>query len=523
MNILFVAAEVGPFVSVGGLSQVMYFLPNSLKKLRHDVRIFTPKYGLMDNPANNKNWKLQMEYEGLRVPVDHDYDGSEKGDKRNVLICNVKSYRRRQASPLVYFLENREYYELRANVFGYMDDHTRFALLSKGVLEWVLKLKRERGWFPDIIHCNDWHTGYVIELARRDNRYKELFRKTPLVMTIHNFKFQGNYDFRFSPDKEREDPTTPLAPLLSPDLQKQNALRRSILYADAINTVSPTHALEVLTPEYGEGLEDDLRGVRGKLIGILNGIDPHEFDPAHDPILKKRFSRKFFTAGRRENKKEIQKLFLLAEDPFRPLFVYVGRLSQQKGWDLILPFLPKFLSQHPQVQLVVLGSGDDNFQKELQSLQQSYPTQIGLHIRSDFRLPRKLFAGADILLMPSFFEPGGIVAMEAMRYGAVPVVRRTGGLNDVVVEFDPGTARGNGFSFVEKDSWALYKAVIEAITIYRQPELWKKLVRNCMGANFSWDESAKKYSQWYQSLIEEKKRSTNITHHPLYGTAVTSL
>ena len=273
MKILFVAAEVAPFVSIGGLSQVMYSLPRALIRLGHDVRIFTPKYGTMDtNESEEKHWQLSMEYEGLAVPIAHANNG--KKQKEDVLICNVKSYFSEKDNLMAYFLENREYYELRANVFGYMDDHVRFALLSKGCLEWLLQAKEKKdAWWPDIIHCNDWHTGYLIELARTDKRYKEAFAKTSIVYTVHNFSFQGNFDFRYAHKSDKDDGTSSLEPLTSGKLQKQNALLRGILYADAINTVSPTHAIEVLTPEYAEGLENVLVKVRKKLTGILNGID----------------------------------------------------------------------------------------------------------------------------------------------------------------------------------------------------------------------------------------------------------
>jgi starch synthase len=528
VKILFVSAEVAPFVSVGGLSQVMYFLPRALTKLGHDVRSFTPKYGTMETTSKEgKSWRMQMEYEGLKVPIEANVtsNSSLTQDKKDFLVCNVKSYNDKRRKIRAYFLENREYYELRANVFGYMDDHIRFALLSKGCLEWLFQLKHAHAqastgdtWFPDIIHCNDWHSAFLVELARKDKRYKQLFSKTAIVMTVHNFAYQGNYDYRYATKELKDDGSKPLVSLLSPKLQTQNSLLRGLLYADVINTVSPTHAVEVLTPEYAEGLDAALERVRGKLTGILNGLDTDEFDPATDPMIKARYSEKTFQKARRENKLELQKAFMLPEDVTRPLFAFSGRLSSQKGLDIMLDALPHVFDHRKDVQVIVLGGGDDRYRNELKELQKLYPDQLGLHLQPDFRLPRKLFAGSDFFLVPSSYEPGGIVALEALRYGTVPIVRRTGGLNDIIMDFNPAKATGNGFSFIERDKYALFGAMIEALTIYKQPMLWKKLVANCLACDFSWENVAKHYDTWYRQVLETRRRAINPAPHAAYDT-----
>lgn len=519
MNILFVSAEVAPFVSVGGLSQVMYFLPKSLIKRKHDVRTFTAKYGAMDQTAPKKRpWNLKLEIEGLSVPIEHNLKPNI-ATSENRLICNIKSYRRTKHDPIVYFLENREYYELRANVFGYKDDHMRFALLSKGCLEWLRRLKRkgdDKQWWPDVIHCNDWHTGYVLNLAREDYRYKEILEDVPIVLTVHNFLFQGNLDFRYLPTAERDNGITPLESLSSDKLIKQNALLRGLLYADEVTTVSPTHAIEVLTPEYAEGLDETLITIRGKLSGILNGLDTHEFNPWTDPIIKHNYTSNSFQKARIQNKLDLQYEFSLSQDEKRPLLAISGRLAEQKGWDLLLEVLPHVLSEYPLLQFIVLGGGDDRYRNALMSLQSQFPEQVGIHLQPNFRLPRKIFAGADIFLIPSLFEPGGIVAIEALRYGSVPLVRRTGGLNDIVTDFNPATRKGNGFSFVHKNAWSLFAAITSALTIYKQPLLWKRLVYNCLMSDFSWDFVAIDYEKWYKKVIEEKKRAMSVTPHPAY-------
>ncbi len=514
MNILFLSAEIAPFATVGGLSQVMYFLPRALQKLDNDVRMFTAHYGMMEKTAPNKSeWNLKMLIPDLQVPVEHN------GLSKESIPCAVSFYSKRKNIVQTYFLENQEFYKMRANVFGYKDDHTRWALLSKGCLEWLLTIyenKQER-WWPDVIHCNDWHTAYFIELARTDERYKKMLERTPIVLTVHNFSFQGNYDFRYLQPKEKDTGEKPLESLLSEKLQRQNALLRGILYADAITTVSPSHAVEVLTPEYAEGLEDALYNVRGKLIGILNGLDVKEFNPATDPIIKEQFTIKSFVKAREENKKFLQKEFQLSVDPSKPLLAFLGRLAQQKGLDLLLEVLPHLLSEKQETQIIILGTGDDHYRQRLTHLQRAFTKQMGLHLRSDFRLPRKLFAGADIVLLPSLFEPGGIVALEALRYGAVPLVRRTGGLNDIIEDFNPNTKKGNGFSFANRDPWSLYTSLVEAIWLYHNKTLWEELVKNCLQCDFSWEYSAKEYMIWYEQVIEERKRATSLTPHPAYG------
>lgn len=522
MKVLFLAAEVAPFVTVGGLSQVIYFLPRALTKQGHDVRIFMPKYGSIESPLNKKKWKLKMDIEGLSVPIDNIDSKAKKIPPSQGLLCNIKSYPKTRITSQTYFLENREYYELRANAYGYKDDHIRFALLSKGCLEWLLIMNElvknhdPRGFMPDVINCNDWHTGYFIDLARQSKRYKDVLAKIPIVLTVHNMVHQGNYDFRYGNDKNPDNGTTPLAPLLSPKLQRQNSLLRGILNADSVNTVSPTHALEVQTSQYGGGIEEVLQKIRGKLSGILNGLDTKEFNPETDPIIHEKYSLSNFMERRRDNKLDLQRLFKLEKNASNPLFAISGRLSPQKGWDLLFEVLPKLLNMRPDVQIIVLGTGEERYREQISNLQKAFPTQVGLHLRSDFRLPRKLFSGVDIILIPSTFEPGGIIALEALRYGTVPLVRRTGGLNDIVEDFNPATKKGNGFSFEKNDPWELFAAIITALSIYKQPNLWKSLVRNTMTCDFSWRHSAMLYDEMYKNVVEARKRALSVTPHPAY-------
>ena len=505
-KILFLSAEVAPYVTVGGLSQVMYFLPRALIKRGLDVRMFTPKYGVtrFKLGSNGRKIKLRQEVMGMEVPV----DGKDEG----TLICNVLSAKAGKNDAFVYFLENQEYYELRENVFGYSDDHTRFSLLAKGCLEWLLfqhqKTKRgdEDVWFPEVIHCHDWHTSYFIEMARKDRRYNSMLKDVAVVLTVHNFKYQGVKDFKYAKEEDKDWGEAPLASIKSDKLKDQNALLRGLLYADLVTTVSPTHAVEVLTPEYSEGLLDVLTKVRGKLSGILNGLDNSEFNPLSDPIIKKHYSTNTHLKAHAINKLDLQREFQLPKDPDVPVFGYVGRLSSQKGLELVLEILPRILEERDDMQFVFLGSGDEQYRKELNRLKELYPDNIGLFLYSDFRLPRKIFAGSDMVLMPSMFEPGGIVALEALRFGAVPIVRETGGLSDTIQHFDPETGEGNGFSFRQRSAWALYGVIIEALTLYHQPKVWQKLVKNAMASVVTWDDAAEEYEDWYRRAVTERRR-----------------
>jgi len=472
MKILMLAAEVAPFVKIGGLSQVIYFLSKKLSSLGHDVRIFMPSYGVIDK----KKFPSKIIYEQLVVPFGKLH--------KNKTSCNIRLLKKKSKSPLVYFLENREYYEMRANVFAYKDDHVRFLLLSLGCLEWLLAQKKQGDWVPDLIHCHDWHTGYFIDEARRNKKYSAKLRRIPLLFTAHNFKYQGNLGFRYLAPKLRDNGKALITNKSELKLKYQNPLLRGMLYADWINTVSENHALEVLTEKYAEGLEKYTKMLRGKLSGILNGLDNTEFNPNTDPLIASNYSlRSLFK--RKANKIDLQKTFGLPENSNIPLFAFVGRFSKQKGIDILLSVIKKVLNEH-QVQFIFLGGGNAEYKNSLTSLQKKYPEAVSAHIYPDFKLPRKVFAGSDVTVIPSFFEPGGIVALEALRYGSVPLVHSTGGLADSIKNFNPHTQIGNGFVFNKFSSWSLFATIIRAIENYKQPLLWNKLIKNCMRSNFSW-------------------------------------
>lgn len=496
MKVLFVSAEVAPFSSVGGLSQVSYLLPRALLKLGIDVRIFTPKYGIIDS----QTFPMKKLIEKLEVPTGEKKDSNLPQN----LICNITTLSKiKKGDPPVYFLENMEYYEKRANVYSYSDDHIRFALLCRGALEFIKK----RVFVPDLIHCNDWHTGYLINYLRQGYEDNPVLKKIATVLTIHNL-FQGIFDFDHASEVDFDDGRSRLASFFDERLSKQNSLKRGVLYADIISSVSETYSREILTEQYGGRLSNLFKELRGKLFGVLNGLDYNDFDPKTDKIVKRNFGINDLDL-RAENKADLQREFNLEVIPNKPILAISGRLDVQKGLDLVIETI-EFVLSELDIQFIVLGTGDNKYLDFFVELEKKYPGKVGTHLMKNFALPRKIFAGADVLLMPSFYEPGGIVALEAMRYGCVPVVRATGGLADSVVDFNPQENTGTGFSFKNFSKMSFLVAIVRALETFKNKPVWKKIVRNAMQQDFSWEQSAKKYLDLYNRAILLRKDAQEL-------------
>ncbi|PJA87162.1 MAG: starch synthase [Candidatus Moranbacteria bacterium CG_4_9_14_3_um_filter_42_9] len=479
MKILMVATEASPFVSVGGAAQVVNHLSKALELSGNEVAVFIPKFGFI----SEEKYQLTALYEGLKVPT---------GDEQNpYLMCNIKTAEF-PSKVKAYFLENQEYYEKRANVYGYSDDPTRWALLSRGVLEFI----RLKIFIPDIIHCNDWHTGLVCNYLKSDYANDPVLSKIAAIYTIHNLAFQGMFDHKHVSELDYDDGKSLVAPFFDNRLKTQNFMKRGILYSDVVSTVSKSYSKEILTPEFGEGLDKLLLELKGKIFGIVNGIDYEEMNPATDSLIEKNYD--INSIGTREvNKKALQKEFDLPEDSKALLLGFVGRLDNMKGVDLLLNTMEYVLRDYP-IQFVQIGGGDGGLVEMLHQLKNKYPKSVGIHPYPNFTLPRLVFAGADCVVYPSRFEPCGIVQIEAMRYGAVPIVRKVGGLSDTVVDFDSGTLEGTGFVFSHFDEYALYGQIVRAYENYRNKPLWLKLQKNAMKADFSWFYSAREYVKLYE-------------------------
>ncbi|MBN1162550.1 glycogen synthase [Patescibacteria group bacterium] len=487
LKVLIVAAEVAPYASVGGVAFVMKHLSKALTDLGYDVRVFMPKFGSIDETIN----KISMEYEGLEVPT-----GDEMGTK---LICNVKKVSNENGFT-TYFLENQEYYEKRANVYGYSDDPTRWALLARGTLEFI----RTGIFVPDVIHCNDWHTGLLPNYVKTVYRKDPILGKIPMVFTIHNMMFQGMIDHRHMSELDYDDGRSHIPSFFADRLNKLNFLKRGILYSDALNTVSKTYAKEILTPEFGEGLDKLLMELKGRLFGIINGIDYDELNPATDTLVEKNYDIGSLEL-RDENKNALQKEYDLPIKPNVPLFGFVGRLDIQKGVDLLVRTLRQVLAEY-NIQFVQVGGGDGGLAEMLNYLKNDFPDKVGIHPYPNFALPRMLFSGCDLFVYPSRFEPCGVVQLEAMRYGAIPVVRHVGGLADTVENFDSSTGKGTGFVFKYFNEFSLFGQMIRAMEVYNNTSLWRQLQENAMRQDFSWNFSASEYVKLYERAAHFRKK-----------------
>jgi len=488
LKVLIVAAEAAPYATVGGFSQVVAYLARNMLPLGVDVRVFMPKFGSIDL----EKYAMEMVYKGLQVPTD-----DENNPK---LICNVKM-RKGDDGVITYFLENKEYYEKRANVYNYSDDPTRWALLAKGVLEFI----KNDSFKPDIIHCNDWHTGLVANYLKTTYKKDPVLSKITSAFTIHNLAIQGYLLNHVSPSElEFDDGKSPVAHFFNPRLNTQNFMKRGVLYSDIVNTVSKTYAKEILTQEFGENMNKLLKELRGKLFGIINGLDYDEFDPETDQLLAQTYNLDSIE-NRKTNRKALQEEFGLPVNDDTLLLGFVGRLDYQKGVDLIVEVLPHVMKDF-DVQFVQIGGGDGGLAKKLHELKEEFPDKVGIHPYPNFTLPRLVFGGSDCILYPSRFEPCGIVQIEALRYGAIPIVRKVGGLADTVENFDSSTKEGNGLVFTDFNVFSLFATIIRALELRKNKRLWKALQKNAMKSDYSWKYSAREYVKLYNKGISFKNK-----------------
>lgn len=487
-KILFVGSEATPFARVGGVASVMYSLPKALADLGYDVRIMIPRYLQIEDAK----FHLKMEFENLKVPT-----GNENGPE--FITCNVKRCEPGESAGGVvsYFLENQEYYEQRANVYGYVDDPTRFALLSRGALEFI---RQSTQWVPDIIVALDWECGLIPNYLKTIYAKDIVLSKIATNFSIHNLCYQATFDHHFVSEMDFDDGHSPIPGFNNPRLGKINMMRRGIMYADTINTVSPNYAREIMTKEYGELLDDLLRERRAVVSGILNGIDYDISNPKTNPHVPFKFDISTLST-RAKNKAALQEQFGLPVNKDAFVMASVGRLSKQKGLDLFYNIIDLLLQELP-VQLIVVGDGESDLMGFFHDLELRHPGKVALHLKYDSILPPLIFSGTDVVLLPSRFEPCGLVQMEAMRMGGIPIVRKTGGLADSVEDYNPDRETGTGFVFEKFDSSSLMIALIRAFENFRDKKKWAGLQERAMEQDFSWKTSAKKYADLFNRAIK---------------------
>src|SRR5438445_3881421 len=475
LKILLVAAEVAPFAKVGGLADVAGALPKALRQLGHDVRVVMPRYGTIDPDR----YRLRPVLRNLAVPL-----------AAQSIPADVLEGRIGDDVP-VYFIDNPQFFG-REGMYGFWDDDARFIYFSRAALEMLQPL----GFQPDVIHVNDWHTAVIPNLLAK--LYSDPFYAgIATVLTIHNLAFQGVYGYG----------TLHLAELEPWGLIKSgigglddivNLLGRGVWFADAVNTVSNRYAEEILTPEYGEKMDPLLRVFKSKLHGIINGIDYDVFNPLTDASLVAPYDIASIEK-KVENKLALQKQVGLAQDPAIPVIGLISRLYDQKGLDLIANIMWGLMRLN--LQLVVLGAGDARYEEMFRANAHDNPGKVSATIGFKPVLAQQIYAGSDMFLMPSRFEPCGLGQLTSLRYGTIPIVRATGGLADTIDDWSSVAQSGNGFVFTAYDHWDLFAQVVRALETFRQPQLWQRLQANAMATDVSWANSAEKYIRLYRAAI----------------------
>jgi starch synthase len=473
MEILFVASEVAPFSKTGGLGDVAEALPRALDARGHAVTVVTPLYGSID-----------PERHGLRrleAAVD------ARGEGANLWVAPGK--------PAVHFLEHDRYFGQRRGLYGeagadYGDNAQRFAFLARA----ALGLPRALGLSPRIVHLNDWQTALAAWMLRHELADDPRLARARSVFTIHNLAYQGVFAKEML--VEIGLPWEVFSWQAMEFHDRLNFMKAGLTFADALTTVSPTYAKEILTPEHGYGLDPLLRYRRRDLHGILNGIDVAQWDPARDPHLPARYGPRSLE-GKAACKKALQAELGLPVRADVPLVGMVGRLAEQKGIDLVAAVLPALTAT--DLQLAVLGSGQAEYEQLFRRAARERPDRMGVRIGFDEGLAHRIEAGADIFVMPSRYEPCGLNQMYSLRYGTVPVVRAVGGLEDTVEDFD-GARRGTGFKFRDYDPRALLTALRRALEVRRDASAWRGIVERGMAVDFSWDASAARYEELFRGL-----------------------
>ena len=483
MKILVVASEVTPFAKTGGLADVAAALPKELRRMGHDVRVIMPFYGCVaatGQPVRKARKSAEIELGGERY----------KGFLRQGALGEVP----------VYLVEQRELFG-RDHLYGTYegddpDNPRRFAFFCRSVLQFLKRMD----FRPDVIHCHDWQTALIPILLRHELGEDPFFARTATVFTIHNLAYQGVYPPSALPEMG-VSPSLFTMELLE-YFGRVNLMKGAILSADIITTVSRTYCREIRTPEHGCGLEGVLEKRSDNLHGILKGLDTDEWNPATDRRILRTYSSRAL-AGKWGDKLALQRELGLTVSATLPLIGMVGRIVEQKGIELVAALLPRFAAE--ELQLVILGTGDARYMELLERFRRRGMENVSINLGFKDPLAPKIYAGSDMFLMPSRFEPCGLSQLIAFRYGAVPIVRHTGGLADTVIDATGDPREGNGFCFADFVPDACWDAVQRALAVYRDPGGWRKIVRRAMQKDVSWRSAAGQYEALYRSGIERKR------------------
>jgi starch synthase len=488
-KILFVTSEVVPFVKTGGLADVSAALPQTLAEMGHEVRIVVPKYGAVDD----RKFKIHevVRLKDLIVQI---------GDKEVIFSLKSCFLPGQKVRVQIYFLDNQEYFGSRNSLYtdpmngkDYKDNDERFILLNRSVFELIQKL----GWIPDLIHCNDWQCGLIPAYLKTLYNNDEQFTGFKTLFTIHNLAYQGI----FAPSVFKK---TGLPESLNSTKGilhggKVNFMKSGLMHADVINTVSGTYAKEIRKDkELGAGLKDVLSKRKNDLYGIINGIDVKVWNPEKDKHLPKKYTAKGIE-GKRINKKALMERFKLEYKEDVPVLGLISRLYDAKGIDLVQKVFNDLMKM--DIQFILLGTGDQKYHSFFDKMYRKYKNKFAAYLGFNDDLAHLIEGGADIFLMPSRYEPCGLNQMYSLKYGTVPVVRKTGGLADTVVKFNEKTKEGNGFMFDKYDPKEFLKEIKRAVKVFKDRDIWLKIMKTGMKSDFSWDSSAKKYIDLYKTIV----------------------
>ncbi len=488
MKVAFVSSEVVPYSKTGGLADVAGALPKALEKLGCEVKLFSPRYYSIDE----SKFGLHYDWDLGEIPI--------KISNRTRSVHVYKSLLP-ESSIEVNFIDCPHYFHRDQIYTDGFDEDERFILFSRGVIE---TLQREK-WAPDIIHCNDWPTGLIPMYLNENYAWDKLFENTASVFTIHNIGYQGKFSKETLKHAEiRSELFYPNGPVEF--MGEVSFMKAAINFSEVINTVSNTYAKEILTAEYGEGMDGVLSEREDDLYGILNGVDYNEWNPENDKFLPYRYSLNNLE-NKKRNKEHVLSNFNLKFDDKIPLIGIVSRMAVQKGFDIFEKVSNELMKLN--AQWIILGSGEDKYEEMFRNLQKAEPDKVAVYIGFNNELSHLVEAGADMFLMPSHYEPCGLNQIYSLKYGTVPVVRKTGGLADTVKDRDEffinGEEKGNGFSFKKYSGEALLKTISHAVELFNNKDVWDKIQINGMNEDFSWVNSAKKYMDVYHSALEKRR------------------
>jgi starch synthase len=490
LSILYIASEVEPFAKTGGLADVAGAFPQIIKELGHDIRILLPKYGFVGDRKYNIYDVIRLR--DIDVPV---------GKKTETAHIKSSFITNQRIKVQVYFFDLPKYFNRKGIYFDpnskkdYADNDERFIAFSRGALETLKRL----GWKPDIIHCNDWQTGLIPAYLKTIYKDDPFFNKVKTVYTIHNLAYQGVFPKTAFEKTGLPDEVFTENGLATGDVM--NLMKSGIQYADTLTTVSQRYAEEISSlDEYGYGLNELLKKRKRDLHGILNGVDYTIWDPSQDELIPQRYSVKNIDA-KIENKRALLQAFKLPPADNAPVIGIISRLVDQKGLDLIEEIATDLLKH--DVRLIVLGTGERRYHTLLSKLSSKYSDKVGVKLTFDNALAHLIEAGSDMFLMPSRYEPCGLNQIYSMRYGTIPIVRATGGLEDTVIDFGQSTTKGTGFKFEPYEGKALLETIERALKVFADDKQWTKLMKNAMEQDFSWERSAKQYISLYKNILKK--------------------